>query len=254
MSPEVSLGAVKARAVLDELRVRHPSELVVEAIAWRYRLRVCPTALDGAEGCLVRRGDRGSILIRKGLDAGKYRFNVAHELGHFLLHPSLPLLPCTDADFFPWSAHQTVEREADDFATNLLLPEEFFRPRVRGTQPSLDVIDQLAKEFETSLTATAMRYVDLSGFQCALVVSSKDSVEWFKVARGFPGWFERGRPVHRDSFAYDALQGKPLPPGIQPVQATAWFPERRWRDVIIREHALRLGSYGKVLSLIWFPD
>jgi len=50
------------------------------------------------------------------------------------------------------------------------------------------------------------------------------------------------------------LQGEPLPAGMQSVLATAWFPERRWKDVIIKEQAIRIGSYGKVLSLVWVPD
>lgn len=40
-----------------------------------------------------------------------------------------------------------------------------------------------------------------------------------------------------------------MPPGL----ATAWFQGRRWKDVVIQEQAIRLGSYGKALSLIWVP-
>ena len=45
-----------------------------------------------------------------------------------------------------------------------------------------------------------------------------------------------------------------MPSGMQQVLATAWFAERQWEDVIIREQAIRLGSYGKVLSLLWVPE
>jgi Zn-dependent peptidase ImmA (M78 family) len=254
MSREVNSGIIRARAVLEELRVKHPSELLIEAIAWRYGVRVYTSPLDGAEGCMIRKGHRGTILIREGLDPGKYRFNVAHELGHFLLHPMLSLKACTETDFLFWRIRHDNEREADDFAVNLLLPEAMFVKRIEGGRPSFDTISQVAAEFETSLTFTAIRYVELSGFPCALVVSSGDSVEWFKISEGFPGWFEKGQRIDPDSHAYDALHGKAMPTGIQPVQATAWFPQRQWRDIIIREHSIRLGTYEKVLSLIWIPD
>ena len=104
------------------------------------------------------------------------------------------------------------------------------------------------------MTATALRYVELSGLPCAVLVSSDPGVEWFWVAEGFPGWLEKGRPLHPDSWAYSALRGEPLPTGMQPVLATAWFKERRWKDVVIREQAIRLGSYAKALSLIWIPE
>lgn len=254
MSPSVGLGAIRARGVIDELRIRRPAERVIEAIAWHYGVRVRVTALDGAEACVVRRGDRGTVIIRDGLDPGKYRFNLAHELGHFLMHPDLALKPCTEADLAPWAPRPEVEREADDFATNLLLPEEFVAVRLKAKSPSLDFVGELAREFSTSLTATALRYVELSGLPCAVVVSSDAGVEWFRVAEGFPGWFEKRRPLHRDSWAYSALRGEALPTGMQPVLATAWFKERRWKDVVIREHAMRLGSYGRALSLIWVPE
>jgi hypothetical protein len=75
-----------------------------------------------------------------------------------------------------------------------------------------------------------------------LVVASDSGIEWFTVAEDFPGWFERGRRIHPDSFAFDALRGKDFPAAMEPIPATAWFPERRWRDVIIREQAIRLGT------------
>jgi hypothetical protein len=228
--------------------------LVIEAIAWHYRVSVRVTLLDAAEACVVRWGDRGTIVIRRGLDPGKYRFNLAHELGHFLIHPDLALKPCTESDLTPWAPRPEIEREADDFAANLLLPEELLAPRVKATSPSLDFVAELAREFSTSLTATALRYVELSGFHCAVVVSSEAGIEWFRVAEGFPGWFEKGRPLHHDSWAYSALRGEPLPGGMQPVLATAWFPERRWKDTVIREQAIALGSYGKALSLIWIRE
>jgi hypothetical protein len=112
----------------------------------------------------------------------------------------------------------------------------------------------VATDFETSLTFTASRYVELTECQCALVVSSKEGVEWFKVSQRFPGWFEKRQRIDPDSHAYDVLHGSSTTTGVQPVLATAWFPERRWKDSIIREDAIRLGKYGKAMSLIWIPD
>jgi hypothetical protein len=254
MCPSIGFGAMRARGVIEELRIRRPAELVIEAIAWHFGARVQVSPLDGAEACVIRRGAQGTIIIRDDLDAGKYRFNLAHELGHFLIHPDLALKPCTDSDLAPWASRAEVEREADDFATNLLLPAEFIVARLKAKSPSLDFIGELAQEFSTSLTATALRYVELSGFPCAVVVSSAVGVEWFRVAEGFPGWFEKGRQLHADSWAYSALRGEDLPKGMQPTLATAWFKERRWKDVLIREQAIGLRSYGKALSLIWIPD
>lgn len=247
-----SIGAIKAATVLANLGIRSPSHLVVEAIAWRFGLTVYRTPLDGAEGCLVRREAGGAILVAEQQDAGRYRFTVAHELGHFLLHPTIGLQPCVQADFAPWTVSRQTERDADDFAAELLLPRELVATRMHASEPSLTAIEALAQEFLTSLTATAIRYVEVSGFPCALVVSSAAGIEWFRVSEDFPGWFQKGQPIHRDSFAYDALRGD-VPAGMETVLATAWLTERRWKDVFIKEQTIRLGVYGKALSLIWIP-
>jgi len=81
----------------------------------------------------------------------------------------LALKPCTESDLSPWASRPEVEREADDFATNLLLPEEFVTVRLKAKSPSLDFVGEVAREFSTSLTATALRYIELSGFPCAVV-------------------------------------------------------------------------------------
>lgn len=254
MSVEVTNGVLKARSVLRELQIRHPSEIVIEAIAFHYGVRLYASSLDGAEACIIRTGRRGTILIRSDLDPGRHRFDIAHELGHFLLHPDLSLKACIEADFLLWSARSAQEREADEFAVNVLLPETLFVQKIRDIAPNFDAIGHIAQDFNTSLTFTVSRYVELCGFQCALVVSSENRIEWFKVSDGFPGWFEKRQRIDPESHAYDVSQGQVSKSGVQPVMATAWFPERRWRDVIIREESIRLGSYGKVLSLIWVPD
>jgi hypothetical protein len=251
---EVGNGAYRARTVLRELHILRPSEIVIEAIAWRYGARISTGPLDGAEACMIRKGNRGTILIREGLDLGKYRFNAAHEIGHFLLHATWSLKACTEEDFLLWKTGQEQEREADDFAVNLLLPKEMFIPKIEDGTPSFALISQVARDFETSLTFTASRYVELTECQCALVVSSKQGVEWFKVSQTFPGWFEKRQRIDPDSHAYDVLQGTSSATGVQPVSATAWFPQRRWKDVIIREDALELRKYGKAMSLIWIPE
>jgi hypothetical protein len=248
-----SLGALKAAEVVATLGIREASHLVVEAMAWVYHLKVKSVPFDGADGCLVRHPAGGTILVRGGLDPGRYRFTVAHELGHFLLHHQLRLRPCAASDLTPWSTRHEFERDADEFAAHLLLPEEIVASRMRSTEPSLTAVDTIARELQTSLTATALRYVELSGFPCALVVSSADGIEWFQVSEDFPGWFTKGQSIHANSFAYDALQAKDVPTRMETILATAWFKERRWKDVLIREQAIRLGSYGRALSLIWVP-
>jgi hypothetical protein len=47
-----------------------------------------------------------------------------------------------------------------------------------GKPPSIEVIESLASEFQTMLTATAIRYVSLRGERCAVVCSTNGEVSW----------------------------------------------------------------------------
>ena len=65
--------------------------------------------------------------------SGKWRFVIAHELGHFLRHPELDQFRlCTDADMGTWY-RAGPEQEANDFAAELLMPEDPFAHCVTGT-------------------------------------------------------------------------------------------------------------------------
>jgi len=107
--------------------------------------------------CNNRRYPRGSP---------RSRYTFAHELGHFFI-PShrhalvAGLLAARLPRQGPWG-NRTTEEEADRFAANLLMPAPLFS-QLATTTPgtALQKITTLAKTFETSITATAYRLIEL---------------------------------------------------------------------------------------------
>jgi hypothetical protein len=95
----------------------------------------------------------------------RYGFTVCHELGHWRLHrPTADLVTSTDvADIICRDADRSpIEREADIFAANLLMPAGMLIPiartkdlRARGT------IDRLAARFRASSRAMERRLREL---------------------------------------------------------------------------------------------
>jgi hypothetical protein len=65
-------------------------------------------------------GGKGCLLVNSRLPQSRLRFSIAHELGHFLLKHE----PLTQIG---GERSPAVEREADAFASELLLPEELLR-------------------------------------------------------------------------------------------------------------------------------
>src|SRR4051812_28531214 len=78
-----------AQDLLASLRVLRPSEIDLEMLGYAAgRLIIEEEGLETSEGRLVATRDKGgSIRVKAGLSAGRKRFTIAHEIGHFVLHP-----------------------------------------------------------------------------------------------------------------------------------------------------------------------
>src|SRR5205807_9359977 len=66
-------------------------------------------------------------------ELGRRRFVIAHELGHLLLgHGSDILKLCDEGDLLEWAKGQRpYENEANEFAAELLMPEDLDRKSTR---------------------------------------------------------------------------------------------------------------------------
>jgi len=111
-----------------------------------------------SEAALEPLGDGRAIVLDGAGDSGRRRFTIAHEIGHFVLHPER----CRpERGGAVNEAGRMQEREADAFAAELLMPEYLVREAVR--QQGLDDA-RLADRFEVSRKAmqTRLRYLGLA--------------------------------------------------------------------------------------------
>ncbi len=104
-----------------------------------------------AEAALVPLGDGHAIELRGPAHERRQRFTIAHEVGHFLLHGERAVAERGGATS---AATARYEREADQFAADLLMPATLVRQAV--LEDGLDV-GRLADRFEVSLAAMHQR-------------------------------------------------------------------------------------------------
>ena len=113
---------------------------------------------DGFDGALVRRssGRGGRILVKRDIrEQGRKRFTTAHEIGHYLLHKDADSLSCGVKEIANWTnLGANPEHEADEFASELLLPAAEMKTLIGTQWPSLQLVSNVAAEFDASLTAT----------------------------------------------------------------------------------------------------
>ena len=89
--------------------------------------------------------------------AARIHFDVAHEIGHILLHNWREDLECMEKEEF-----KEIELQAHTFASAFLLPEEEFRKDVSPYATNLAYYVELKKTWKVSIAAMIRRAKDLN--------------------------------------------------------------------------------------------
>jgi len=110
----------------------------------------------------------------------RLRFTIAHEFGHYLLHRKKypDGIQSSEADVDGRTKIQ-VEREANEFASWLLMPLDDFRKQASPKdKPDFDVLGNCADRYEVSLVATILRWLQYTERRALLVTSVDGFVKW----------------------------------------------------------------------------
>ena len=245
--------ALVASALRIELKI--PPAVDLYDLAQKLELEIIEVDSKSFDGALLRSKTRyaGQILVRSGIrEVGRKRFTIAHEIGHYILH-GYQQNSCSPRVIEGWKEGQPVpEREADSFASELLLPTTDVTQRVNKRWPSLQVVSDIADHFGASMMAAGRKFCDVAPQPCALVWSSQRVIRWFHPSPSFINFIEPGAPLGFDSLALAAHQGR-IPPGeMEEVPADAWIKSSWLKDdAVVSEQSILMPSYEGCLSLVW---
>lgn len=241
--------------MLERLHITGAPDL--SQIAGTLRLSIKEEDLEQCEAVLVRpKGiPRGIIAVNRNIRSeARKRFSIAHEIGHYVLpgHDEGGAI-CNPTDIEVWKDRSnSKEREADDFAAELIIPTAVVKARLAKTTPSLNVIETIATECKASLSASAWKYCDLTSEQVAILWSEQGNVSWSRSSPEFPFYLKRGWAVEEASYAFDCFKGLKVPLHPELVPATAWIDSFNLKDgAKIYEESRALPSYDSVLTLLW---
>ncbi|MGY2492014.1 ImmA/IrrE family metallo-endopeptidase [Cupriavidus sp. CP313] len=220
-----------------------------------------PTSAQGVSGMLIRSGERFAIAYATHIRSeGFQRFSIAHELGHYFLdgHP--------DAVFRGGDVHESkagfassdqYELEADHFAAGLLMPSHLFDAAASRYSDGLEAVKGLAGDCKTSLTASAIRYAQLTDAAVAIIVSHVSTVDYCftsKSMRRTKGYrhLNKGAVLPRQSLTRGFNQN---PKNIESAsedddstELNLWFHTDD--EISATEEVIGLGDYGKTLTVI----
>jgi Zn-dependent peptidase ImmA (M78 family) len=139
------------------------------------------------DGQVIPLKDGFIIEVAKEKPVKRKRFTIAHELIHiFLLKEGLVLLDTLhELESLIPLMRRRIERLCDIGASEILMPSHFFEPKLKDYGISVDALFRLRREFQTSITSTAIRIVRASN-SCAFVfwkfMSKPGDVEDFRVS------------------------------------------------------------------------
>ena len=128
-------------------------------------------------------------------DSRKGRFTLAHELGHYFIDHHRHALECGKMQphihcYNPFGKNEdwAIEREADEFASQLLMPLSLFKDEFRERHFSGNLLQQVADEYQVSFSACALHYMKLKLIPIMLVYAESGIVKWQMRSDDFPFW------------------------------------------------------------------
>jgi Zn-dependent peptidase ImmA (M78 family) len=207
---------------ISELRAE---DIDLEAIAWHLGAVVKYRHMDSADGTIVGSLSRAVIAINSSSIPTRQRFSLAHELGHWHHHRGRVLF-CGPADIGNFvGGPLDPERQADAFASDLILPGYLVRPKISKLKKiSLNHARELAEEFRASLTATLIKILNDNQFPILLVCHGKDRRLWFRRSSIIPEWWFPRDDLDVDTFAFEILHGRADEDAFaRKIPAGAWF-------------------------------
>lgn len=256
MASELRLGEVFAQALIERLQIGPFPE--VEAVARELRLFVKERPLFGCDGLLIRPVGiaRGLVAINAKIrSVERKRFTLAHEIGHYVLpgHEGSSAA-CAPADIEGWGrASREREKQADEFAAELLIPEEYLRRNVSGTRPSLGLLSRIASDRKTSFSAAGWKFCDFTSERCALIWSRDGRIEWSKPSKEFQYFLRRKDLLDDRSLAAQSFRSRER---VSPdhIAAAVWLEsDNLIEDATIHEDSRWLPSYESVITLLTIP-
>jgi len=140
---------------------------------------------SGFDGLLLVDGENQLIGVSSNIvEETRKTFTCAHELGHYYYDLTKDGLIKCNRDDLGYGKQQLneIEKRANQFASELLLPSEFFLTDIKDKLPSWELIQKLTLKYETSLQATVSRYVNLTHHTCWLIVGKGGRLQRFVKA------------------------------------------------------------------------
>lgn len=142
------------------------------------------------------------------------------------------------------------EKEANVFASYLLMPMNDFREQVEGQSISLDLLGHCADRYRVSFIAAALKWLEFTQEIAMLVVARDGFALWSKSsprAQQKHLWWKMGREIPQGALIAQSLATGRPDPVIHPPGVWSYFDPTT-------EMAIMSDQYDLQVALVLYPD
>jgi IrrE N-terminal-like domain len=246
--------ATTPEQLLEKLGIKDPRDIDINAIAYYCGATIVYERLTGCEANITGYGAKAIITVNSECrNAGRKRFSAGHELGHWMKDRGQSAFGCTDRQLDAEWSDNNPEVRANRFASDLVLPGSLFTPLAKNRPITIATVHDLAETFQMSLTATALKLVDLGSYPAMIVFYDGGKRRWFFRPRSVPQSFLPSLQVERGTATHKLLSDPLATEAEEDVRADRWCQLRTADQYYIREGSFKTGDDSAV-ALLWWED
>lgn len=247
-----------AKKLLNDLGLDDPSSIAIEDLIIYHNGIVREVELANCDGRMIMKHGRAIVSINSTIEfPQKRRFVLAHELGHIILHSEYEASFTDDDSTLEAYKNGPQEVEANDFASELLMPENLFKDFCYKKKFSPDLIRSLSERFNTSLTSAVYRFIEHGNHPICAFYSKGGKIQYWKKSNDFKVWIpDRNKlDVPSDSVANEYYESKRIyrkEDSAQEITKSTWFSLSKYdEDSRMYEYCIITPRHNTVLSVIW---
>jgi Zn-dependent peptidase ImmA (M78 family) len=234
----------------------NPSDFSLEEVAGSLGISIKEVQFMGSQGRILMNRDSGIISLNSKINNQKRNnFTIAHEIGHFILHKNLAFFSDTHKTLSEWHRKGPQETQANEFASELLMPSDSFSSKVHGKKLNIALMEEVSSYFNVSRLAAFLKYIPLGSYPVMIIFMESSMVKWKRFSDDFPFQFlPLNSPVPAYTVAGDYFHHGNLELEPEKIDAIEWFPEdyriRYKKDWKLWEQCYKVSENGLV-SCLW---
>ena len=214
--------------ILTEYGISNPMQMKLDNILYGEGFVYNEEKLSTHQGRMTRDMESGigKITVNSDIrETGKKNFVIAHELGHHFLSVGTQKF-CRESDISIFKSGSEDERKANEFAAELLMPTEWVNKNIHWNGNAINLINQMAKTFNVSFTAAAIRYSTIGDKPIAVIASKENRVIWVNANKKMRYKYVKiGSEVHPESSASYIFNNGKTCSEIRCIEPEIWFSD-----------------------------